>query len=85
VDVIRRVFAKELGPRRICVNSVNPGVVDTEGNCAAGNIGGDFEKQAAQQAPLGRIGRDVAPAVVFPASDDTRWVTGEILVMSGGL
>jgi 3-oxoacyl-[acyl-carrier protein] reductase len=87
VDVITRVLAKELGPRRIRVNSVNPGVVDTEGNRAAGIIGSDFEKQAAQQAPLGRTGQpsDVAPAVVFLASDDTRWVTGEILVVSGGL
>jgi 3-oxoacyl-[acyl-carrier protein] reductase len=81
VDVITRVLAKELGPRK------NPGVIDTEGNRAAGIIGGDFEKQAAQQAPLGRTGQpsDVAPAVVFLAADDTRWVTGEILVVSGGL
>ena len=87
VDVITRVLAKELGPRRIRVNSVNPGVVDTEGNRATGIIGGDFEKHAAQQAPLGRTGQpsDVAPAVVFLASDDARWVTGEILVVSGGL
>jgi 3-oxoacyl-[acyl-carrier protein] reductase len=71
------------------VNSVNPGVVDTEGNRAAGIIiiGGDFEKHAAQQAPLDRTGQpsDVAPAVVFLTSDDTRWMTGEILVVSGGL
>jgi 3-oxoacyl-[acyl-carrier protein] reductase len=87
VDVITRVLAKELGPRKIRVNSINPGVVDTEGNRAAGIIGGDFEKQAAQQAPLGRTGQpsDIAPAAVFLASDDARWVTGEILVVSGGL
>ncbi len=87
VDVITRVLAKELGPRRIRVNSVNPGVVDTEANRAAGVIGGAFEKQAVQQTPLGRTGRptDIAPAVVFLASDDARWVTGEILVVSGGL
>jgi 3-oxoacyl-[acyl-carrier protein] reductase len=87
VDVITRVLAKELGPRRIRVNSVNPGVVDTEANRAAGVIGGAFEKQAMQQTPLGRTGRpsDIAPAVVFLASDDARWVTGEILVVSGGL
>jgi 3-oxoacyl-[acyl-carrier protein] reductase len=87
VDVITRVLAKELGPRRIRVNSVNPGVVDTEGNRATGIIGGDFEKHAAQQAPLGRTGQpsDVAPAVGFLASDDARWVTGESLVVSGGL
>jgi 3-oxoacyl-[acyl-carrier protein] reductase len=87
VDVITRVLAKELGPRKIRVNSINPGVVDTEGNRAAGIIGSDFEKQAVQQAPLGRTGQpsDVAPVAVFLASDDARWVTGEILVVSGGL
>jgi 3-oxoacyl-[acyl-carrier protein] reductase len=87
VDVITRVLAKELGPRKIRVNSINPGVVDTEGNRAAGIIGGDFEKQAVQQAPLGRTGQpsDVAPVAVFLASDDARWVTSEIVVVSGGL
>ncbi|MEA2767952.1 MAG: 3-oxoacyl-[acyl-carrier protein] reductase [Acetobacteraceae bacterium] len=87
VDVITRVLAKELGPRKIRVNSINPGVVDTEGNRAAGIIGSDFEKQAVQQAPLGRTGQpsDVAPVAVFLASDDARWVTGEILVVFGGL
>jgi 3-oxoacyl-[acyl-carrier protein] reductase len=87
VEVITRVLAKELGPRKIRVNALNPGVVDTEGNRAAGIIGGDFEKQAAQQTPLGRTGRpsDIAPVAAFLASDDARWVTGEILVVSGGL
>lgn len=67
VDVITRVLAKEPGPRKIRVNSINPGVVDTEGNRSAGIIGGDFERQAAQQAPFGRTGQpsDIAPAVVF--------------------
>jgi len=87
VDVITRALAKELGPRKIRVNAVNPGMVDTEGNRASGIIGSDLEKQTAQQAPLGRTGQpnDIAPAVVFLASDDSRWVTGETLVVSGGL
>ena len=86
VEAITRVLAKELGPRKIRVNAINPGVVDTEGNRAAGIIGGDFERQAMQQTPLGRTGQpdDIASVAVFLASDDARWVTGEILTVSGG-
>jgi 3-oxoacyl-[acyl-carrier protein] reductase len=87
VDGITRVLAKELGPRKIRVNSINPGVVETEGTHSAGIIGGDFERQAVQQTPLGRFGQpaDIAPVVVFLASDDARWVTGETLAVSGGM
>jgi 3-oxoacyl-[acyl-carrier protein] reductase len=87
VEGITRVLAKELGPRKIRVNSINPGVVETEGTHSAGIIGGDFERQAVQQTPLGRAGQpdDIAPVVVFLASDDARWVTGETLFVSGGM
>ena len=86
VDSVTRVLAKELGPRRIRVNAINPGVIETEGTQAAGVIGGDFEKQAIAMTPLGRIGQpdDVTPVAVFLASDDSRWITGETLVASGG-
>jgi 3-oxoacyl-[acyl-carrier protein] reductase len=87
VDAITRVLAKELGPRKIRVNSINPGVVETEGTHSAGIIGSDFERQAVQQTPLGRFGQpaDSAPVAVFLASDDARWVTGETLFVTGGL
>ena len=87
VDAITRGLAKELGPRKIRVNSINPGGVETEGTHAAGIIGRDFEEQMVQQTPLGRIGQpsDIAPVAVFLASDDSRWVTGETLVVSGGM
>jgi len=87
VDGMTRALAKELGPRNIRVNSVNPGIVETEGTHAGGIIGSDFERQAVQQTPLGRFGRpsDIAPVVAFLASDDARWVTGETLFVTGGL
>ena len=87
VEGITRVLAKELGPRKIRVNSINPGVVETEGTHQAGIIGSDFERQAVQQTPLGRFGQpaDIAPVAVFLASDGARWVTGETLVVSGGM
>jgi len=87
VEAITRVFAKELGPRKIRVNSVNPGVVETEGTRATGIIGSAFEQQAVQQTPLGRFGQpaDIAPVAVFLASDESRWITGEILAVSGGM
>jgi 3-oxoacyl-[acyl-carrier protein] reductase len=87
VDAITRVLAKELGPRKIRVNSINPGVVETEGTHSAGIIGSDFGRQAVQQTPLGRFGQpaDIAPVAVFLASDDARWVTGETLFVTGGL
>jgi 3-oxoacyl-[acyl-carrier protein] reductase len=87
VDAVTRVLAKELGPRKIRVNSINPGVTETEGTHATGVIGSDFEKQAVAQTPLGRTGQpdDIAPVAVFLASDESRWVTGDTLVVSGGL
>lgn len=87
VDAITRVLAKELGPRKIRVNSINPGVVETEGFHTLGISGTDFEKQAISQTPLGRIGQpqDIAPAVVFLASSDSAWITGELLQVAGGL
>ncbi len=87
VDAVTRVLAKELGPRKIRVNSINPGVIETEGTHAAGVIGSDFEKQLVGLTPLGRIGRpdDITPVAVFLASDESRWVTGDTLVVSGGL
>ena len=86
VDAVTRVLAKELGPRKIRVNSINPGAVETEGYRAIGIPGSDFEKQTAAQTPLGRIGqpRDIAPVVVFLASSDSAWITGETLRVAGG-
>lgn len=87
VDTITFSLAKELGPRNIRVNAVNPGMVATEGTHSMGILGSDFEKQTVAQTPLGRIGKpeDIAPAVVFLASDDASWITGETLVIAGGL
>jgi len=87
VDAITGVLANELGPRKIRVNSLNPGVVATEGTVAGGFIGSDFEKWAVSQTPLGRTGRpdDIAEVIVFLASDSSRWLTGEHLLASGGL
>ena len=87
VDTVTKALANELGPRKIRVNAINPGVVITEGVQAAGIPGSDFEKQAVAQTPLGRTGlpSDIAPAAVFLASSDSSWMTGETLVISGGL
>jgi 3-oxoacyl-[acyl-carrier protein] reductase len=87
VDAITRVLAKELGPKKIRVNSINPGGVETEGFHAGGFSGTDFEKQMVAQTPLGRMGqpRDIAPAAVFLASSDAAWITGETLRVAGGL
>jgi 3-oxoacyl-[acyl-carrier protein] reductase len=86
VDAITGVLAKELGPRKIRVNSVNPGMVETEGTQSAGIMGSDFEKAFVAQAPLGRVGQpdDIADVAVFLASNDSRFLTGEKLVASGG-
>jgi 3-oxoacyl-[acyl-carrier protein] reductase len=86
VDGITRTLAKELGPRKIRVNSVNPGPVETEGTHAAGLVGDKFNSYAAM-TPLGRIGQpeDIAPVVVFLASPDAGWITGESLYVTGGL
>jgi 3-oxoacyl-[acyl-carrier protein] reductase len=87
VDAITQVLAKELGPKKIRVNSINPGMVETEGVHAAGFIGSDFEKNAVAQTPLGRIGQpqDIATVAAFLASDDSAWLTGELLKAGGGL
>ena len=87
VDSITRVLAKELGPQKIRVNSINPGMVETEGFHALGFAGSDFEKQGIAQTPLGRIGQpqDIAPVVGFLASADSGWITGELLQVAGGL
>jgi 3-oxoacyl-[acyl-carrier protein] reductase len=87
VDAVTRVLAKELGPVKIRVNSINPGPVETEGTHAAGVIGSDFLKQMEAQTPLGRIAQpeDIAPIAVFLASQDSGWLTGETLLASGGL
>jgi 3-oxoacyl-[acyl-carrier protein] reductase len=86
VDSVTRALAKELGIRKIRVNAVNPGLIETEGTQSAGFIGSDFSKHYAAQAPLGRIGQpqDIATAVVFLASPDSSWITGENLYVTGG-
>jgi len=87
LDVITSVLAKELGAKKIRVNSINPGMVETEGTVNGGFIGSDFEKTIIAQVPLGRTGRpdDIADVAVFLASNDSRWMTGEQLIASGGL
>lgn len=86
VDSITRVLAKELGARRIRVNSINPGFVTTEGTSAAGITGSDFAAQMIAATPLGRAGEpsDIADVAAFLASDDARWVTGSLLQVAGG-
>ena len=86
VDAITGVLAKELAPRKIRVNSINPGLVETEGTHAAGIIGGGFEEQIVAQTPLGRAGQpeDIAPIAVFLATEESRWLTGETLLATGG-
>jgi 3-oxoacyl-[acyl-carrier protein] reductase len=87
VDAITRTLAKELGPRKIRVNSINPGMVMTEGAISGGYTEGDMRKMFESQTPLGRIGetQDIAPSAVFFASADSGWITGETLVIAGGL
>lgn len=87
VDAVTRSLAKELGPRKIRVNSINPGMVETEGVRSAGIADSEMRKQTEATTPLGRIGqpRDIAPAVVFLATSDSAWITGETLYISGGL
>jgi len=87
VNAITRSLAQELGPRKIRVNAVNPGLVETEGAHAAGISESDFRQQVEASTPLGRIGQtsDIAPAVVFLASADSSWITGETLYISGGM
>jgi 3-oxoacyl-[acyl-carrier protein] reductase len=87
VDAITRALAAELGPRKIRVNAVNPGMVQTEGTISSGITESDLRKAVEAQTPLGRIGvpKDVSPAVVFLASDDASWITGETFFITGGL
>ena len=86
VDAITRSLAKELGPRGIRVNAINPGMVETEGTHCGGHRGGRHASQVEAQTPLGRTGQpqDIASAAVFLASADASWITGETFVISGG-
>ena len=86
VDSITVRSRKELGPRKIRVNSLNPGMVETEGVHAAGFIGSDFQKKTVAETPLGRIGQpdDIANVAGFLASDDSGWVNGQIIQAAGG-
>jgi 3-oxoacyl-[acyl-carrier protein] reductase len=86
VDVITRSLAQELGPRNIRVNSLSPGLVETEGTRTAGTSEGDFKSYAISRTPLGRVGQpqDIAKVAVFLASDDSAWMTGEVLPVGGG-
>ncbi|WP_285374160.1 glucose 1-dehydrogenase [Pseudomonas sp. lyk4-TYG-107] len=87
VDAITKTLANELGPKKIRVNSVNPGLVVTEGVHASGFFEDEFRKKIEAITPLGRIGQpeDIAPAVAFLASEDASWITGELLIIGGGL
>jgi 3-oxoacyl-[acyl-carrier protein] reductase len=87
VDAITGVLARELGPKKIRVNTINPGMVETEGVQSAGFLGTDFEKSLVAQTPLGRIGQpgDIASIAVFLASEDSGWLTGEQILAGGGL
>jgi 3-oxoacyl-[acyl-carrier protein] reductase len=86
VDAVTAVLSKELGPRKIRVNSINPGGVETEGIHSMGIIGTDFQKEMIAATPLGRFGQpdDIAPIAVFLASENSGWLTGETLLASGG-
>jgi 3-oxoacyl-[acyl-carrier protein] reductase len=87
VDAITVILSKELGPKGIRVNAINPGIVETEGTHTAGFIGSDFQKSFVAQTPLGRIGQpeDISPAAVFLASADSKYITGQTLNVSGGI
>jgi 3-oxoacyl-[acyl-carrier protein] reductase len=87
VDAVTVALSKELGPKKIRVNSLNPGMVETEGLQASGFAESDFRKMIESQTPLGRIAQpqDIAGAAVFFASDDAGWVTGQTLILAGGM
>ncbi|MDP9049650.1 MAG: glucose 1-dehydrogenase [Acidobacteriota bacterium] len=87
VDAITVILSKELGPKNIRVNAINPGMIETEGVHTAGFLGSDFEKGIVAQTPLARIGQvdDIAPAAVFLASSDSKYITGQTLNISGGI
>src|SRR5262249_43395251 len=86
VDTITKALAKELGPRKIRVNAVNPGMIETEGTQSQGITSSDWAKQVVVGTPLGRLGQpdDVARIVAFTASGDSGWITGETIVVAGG-
>jgi 3-oxoacyl-[acyl-carrier protein] reductase len=87
VDAITVILSKELGPKGVRVNAINPGIVETEGTQTAGFIGSEFDKNFAAQAPLGRIGQvdDISPTAVFLASTDSKYITGQTVNISGGI
>jgi 3-oxoacyl-[acyl-carrier protein] reductase len=87
LDTITPVLSKELGPKKIRVNSINPGVVETEGVHSLGFLSGDFKNQVTASTPLGRTGQvdDITPVAVFLASDESHWLTGEVIFATGGL
>jgi len=87
LDAITGVLARELGARKVRVNTINPGLIETEGTHSGGQMGSDLEKWLIDQAPLGRTGQvgDIAPIAVFLASDDSQWLTGEQLLATGGI
>jgi 3-oxoacyl-[acyl-carrier protein] reductase len=86
VDAMTRILAKELGPKNIRVNSINPGLIETEGSHSSGVMNGDAEKWHVSETPLGRVGKpeDIAKVAVFLGSDDSYWITGETIAVSGG-
>jgi len=86
VDAVTKSLAQELGSKRIRVNSVNPGMVETDGLHTAGIAGSDFRKTVETQTPLGRIGQpqDIATVATFLASEDSAWITGETFLVAGG-
>ena len=87
IEAVTRALAAELGPRHIRVNTISPGAIETEGSRAGGFMDGDFRKMVESQTPLGRVGQpqDIAPAAAFLASDEARFITGETLVIAGGM
>ena len=86
VDAVTKSLSKELGARKIRVNSLNPGMVETEGVHTSGILGTDFHKQILAQTPLGRIGQpqDIGKVAAFLSSDDAGWISGETLLVAGG-
>jgi 3-oxoacyl-[acyl-carrier protein] reductase len=87
VDAITKSLARELGPKKIRVNSINPGMVETEGLRSGGILDSEFPKMVVSQTPLGRIGQpqDIATVAAFFASADSGWITGETVLISGGM
>lgn len=86
VDAMTRILAKELGPKKIRINSINPGLIETEGSHSSGVMNGDAEKWHVSETPLARVGKpeDIAKVAVFLASEDSYWITGETIAVSGG-